>query len=74
VFREGTLKVGDRILAINGVNMTQRTLVEVLQILQELVEAAFLVEYDVSVLGETSEFKGSVFLLVKTCKCCASYG
>jgi len=52
--REGTLKVGDRVLAANGVSLMQRTLSQALNFLRDVPddEVAFLVEYDVSVLGE----------------------
>jgi len=52
--REGTLKVGDRVLAANGVSLMQRTLSQALNFLRDVPddEVAFLVEYDVSVLGQ----------------------
>lgn len=50
--REGTIKIGDRLLAINGVKVTQCTLSEALSLLRNSnQEARFLIEYDVSVLG-----------------------
>jgi len=50
--REGTLKVGDRILSIDGVNVTQSSLAEALAILKHSEdETHLLVEYDVSVIG-----------------------
>ena len=53
-YREGKLKVGDRVLAANGVSLMQRTLCQALNFLRDVPddEVAFLVEYDVSVLGE----------------------
>jgi len=52
--REGTLKVGDRILAVNGFSLIQRSLSQALNYLRDVPddEIAFLVEYDVSVLGQ----------------------
>ena len=53
-YREGTLKVGDRVLAANGVSLMQRTLNQALNFLRDVPddEVSFLVEYDVSVLGQ----------------------
>ncbi len=52
-FREGTLKIGDRILSINGINVTGSSLSDALDILRQAEEVSLLlVEYDVSVIGE----------------------
>ena len=52
-FREGTLKIGDRILAINGVNVSGSTLGEAMMMLRNCEhDVLLLVEYDVSVMGE----------------------
>jgi len=52
-YREGTLKVGDRVLAANGVSLMQRSLSQALNFLRDVPDddVSFLVEYDVSVLG-----------------------
>jgi len=51
--RDGILKVGDRILAVNGVSMLDYTLSQALKFLQDssYSEISIIVEYDVSVLG-----------------------
>ena len=52
-FREGTLKIGDRILAINGVNVTGSTLAEAMMMLRNCeIDVLLLIEYDVSVMGK----------------------
>ena len=52
-FREATLKVSDRILAIGGINTLQSNLSVALAILKNTEEDVhLLVEYDVSVMGE----------------------
>ena len=53
MFREGTLKVGDRILAANSVDVTRMSLVDVTSLLRRSKSHVhLLVEYDVSVMGE----------------------
>lgn len=53
VFREGTLKVGDRILCIDGVSVTQATLTEALNLLRKARDSVTLqIEYDVTVMGK----------------------
>ena len=58
--REGTLKVGDRVLAANGVSLMQRTLSQALNFLRDVPDddVSFLVEYDVSVLGQLIRRRG----------------
>jgi len=71
--REGTLKVGDRVLAANGVSLMQRTLSQALNFLRDVPddEVAFLVEYDVSVLGQyTMGQKTDHFFLKRVCNSC----
>ena len=52
-FREGTLKVGDRIHAANSVDVTRMSLVDVTSLLRRSKSHVhLLVEYDVSVMGE----------------------
>ena len=51
--REGTLKIGDRILAINGINVLNATLQEAYFIMKQCKGLTlFLVEYDSAVVGE----------------------
>ena len=52
-FREGSLKIGDRILAINDYNVAHFSLSEASVFLQQSGrEVSLLVEYDVSLMGE----------------------
>jgi len=73
LYREGTLKVGDRVLAANGVSLMQRTLSQALSFLRDVPddEVAFLVEYDVSVLGQC-EHVICCSCLRNTRACCAA--
>lgn len=51
--REGTLKIGDRIVAVNSTPLNHITHNDALMIFKQLLgEACFKVEYDVSVMGE----------------------
>ena len=53
--REGTVKIGDRVLAMNGLNVTQCTLAEALSVLRHAdTRVTMLIEYDVSVMGKKS--------------------
>ena len=53
ICREGTLKVGDRILMINAVNGSQKSLSDAFLLLaRPQSNVHLLVEYDVSVMGE----------------------
>ena len=55
LYREGTLKVGDRILSINGVTSAQCSLMDALALLRSSdVKVTLGVEYDVSVMGESN--------------------
>ena len=50
--REGTLKIGDRILAINGINLFSASLQEAYCIMKQCKGLAlFLVEYDSAIVG-----------------------
>ena len=54
--REGTLKIGDRILAINGINLFNATLQEAYCIMKQCKGLAlFLVEYDSAIVGMCKE-------------------
>ncbi|CAG11292.1 unnamed protein product, partial [Tetraodon nigroviridis] len=51
--REGTLKAGDRVLSIDGMPLNREKHADALTVLmQSGQEALFLIEYDVSVMGE----------------------
>ena len=53
IFREGRLKTGDRILAVDGALMTSFCLEEANRAIGKCgEEAVFSVEYDVSVMGK----------------------
>jgi hypothetical protein len=50
--REGTLKIGDRIVAINGINIINATLQDAYFILKQCKGLTlFLVEYDSAIVG-----------------------
>ena len=52
-FREGSLKIGDRILAINDYNVAHFSLSEASVFLQQSGrKISLLVEYDISLMGE----------------------
>ena len=52
VFREGTIKIGDRVLAINGINVTGSTLQNAYSIMRQCRGTTlFLIEYDVAIVG-----------------------
>ena len=52
--------MGDRVLAANGVSLMQRTLSQALNFLRDVPDddVSFLVEYDVSVLGQLIRRRG----------------
>lgn len=53
--REGTLKAGDRVLSVDGMPLNREKHADALTVLmQSGQEALFLIEYDVSVMGEHS--------------------
>lgn len=50
--REGTIKIGDRVLAINGINVNQSSLTEAYEIMQQCRGTTlFMIEYDVAIVG-----------------------
>lgn len=54
--REGTLKIGDRVLAINGINVSGATLEDAHNIMRQCRGITlFLVEYDVAIVGKMQE-------------------
>lgn len=54
--REGTLKAGDRVLSIDGMPLNREKHADALTMLmQSSQEALFLIEYDVSVMGEHTQ-------------------
>lgn len=51
-YRAGILKAGDRLLAVDGINLSSVNLQEALQIMKQLKQfALFTIEYDVSCIG-----------------------
>lgn len=57
--REGTLKAGDRVLSIDGMPLNREKHADALTMLmQSGQEALFLIEYDVSVMGEHTHTRG----------------
>ncbi len=51
--REGTLKIGDRIVAINGINVVNATLQDAYFIIKQCKGLTlFLVEYDSAIVGK----------------------
>lgn len=54
--REGTIKAGDRVLSIDGMPLSRERHADALTMLmQSGQEALFLIEYDVSVMGEHTQ-------------------
>lgn len=52
--REGTVKIGDRVLAINGINVSGATLQEAHSVMRQCRGTTlFLIEYDVAIVGKT---------------------
>ena len=50
--REGTLKIGDRIIAINGINVLNASLQDAYAIIKQCKGVAlFLIEYDSAIVG-----------------------
>ncbi|XP_064633834.1 glutamate receptor-interacting protein 1-like isoform X3 [Lineus longissimus] len=61
--REGSLKIGDRILAINGINVTDMRHDEAMTILRRTdSDAVLLVEYDVSIMEEVRNPYGPLMI------------
>ena len=52
--REGTVKIGDRVLAINGINVSGASLQEAHSVMRQCRGTTlFLIEYDVAIVGKT---------------------
>ncbi|KAI5610482.1 glutamate receptor interacting protein 2 isoform X1 [Silurus asotus] len=57
--REGTLRVGDRVLSVNGVTLNRRKHADALTLLmQSSQEACFLIEYDITVMESVQQSSG----------------
>ncbi|KAM7404884.1 hypothetical protein PAMP_012193 [Pampus punctatissimus] len=66
--REGTLKAGDRVLSIDGMHLNREKHADTLTMLmQSSQEALFLIEYDVSVMGEHTHTQGICGGMVGQC-------
>lgn len=51
--REGTIKIGDRVLAINGINVGGATLQDAYNLMKQCRGTTlFLIEYDIAIVGE----------------------
>ncbi len=54
--REGTLKIGDRIIAVNGINVANASLREAYAIIKQCKGLTlFLIEYDSAIVGNNQE-------------------
>ncbi|XP_072305831.1 glutamate receptor-interacting protein 2a isoform X2 [Eucyclogobius newberryi] len=61
--REGTLKVGDRVLSIDGMPLNREKHADALTVLmQSAQEALFLIEYDVSVMEAVQQASGPLLV------------
>lgn len=61
--RDGTIRTGDRVLAIDNINITSASLQEALDVLQHAGSSAlFTVEYDISVLDTVHNATGSLLV------------
>ncbi|XP_023221786.1 glutamate receptor-interacting protein 1-like isoform X2 [Centruroides sculpturatus] len=61
--REGTIKAGDRLLAVDSFNLTLATLQEAMSILKQVTrEALFTLEYDVSILDAVNNASGPLLV------------
>ena len=66
LLRDGTIKIGDRLLGINGVNVSRCTLAECLSILRHTEgRARIVIEYDVSILGKQNNWACLVKLILQ---------
>ncbi|XP_071810478.1 glutamate receptor-interacting protein 1-like isoform X1 [Asterias amurensis] len=63
--RDGTLKVGDRILSVDGINLSNLTHMEALNtIKQSSTDATFRVDYDVSIMEAVRNATGPLLIEV----------
>ncbi|XP_054709118.1 glutamate receptor-interacting protein 2-like [Uloborus diversus] len=61
--RTGIIKAGDRLLAVDGINLARATLQEALQVLKQLKQSAlFTIEYDVSVIDAVKNATGPLLV------------
>ncbi|CAF0768747.1 unnamed protein product [Brachionus calyciflorus] len=64
--REGTLKIGDRILAINGINVVNATLQDAYYILKQCKGLTlFLVEYDSAIVDSIKNSNGPLLIEIE---------
>lgn len=69
-YREGSLKIGDRLLSVDGIPLHSMTHADALNILRQCSqEALFQIEYDVTIMGK-AKMAGVAFSLTawKVCK------
>lgn len=70
-YREGSLKIGDRLLSVDGIPLHSVTHADALNILRQCSqEALFQIEYDVTIMGK-ARITGVAFALT-ACKVCGA--
>ncbi len=61
--REGTLKIGDRVLAINGINVSGATLQDAHNLMRQCRGTTlFLIEYDVAIVGKINKLSRKILI------------
>lgn len=72
-YREGSLKIGDRLLSVDGIPLHSVTHADALNILRQCSqEALFQIEYDVTIMGK-ARMTGVAFAQT-ACKVCGAGG
>lgn len=70
-YREGSLKIGDRLLSVDGIPLHSMTHADALNILRQCSqEALFQIEYDVTIMGKDKMVVTAFFSLTawKVCE------
>ncbi|CAF0989987.1 unnamed protein product [Rotaria sordida] len=64
--REGTLKIGDRVLAINGINVSGATLQDAHKLMRQCRGTTlFLIEYDVAIVDSVKRAAGPLLIEIE---------
>ncbi|CAF1005411.1 unnamed protein product [Rotaria sp. Silwood1] len=64
--REGTLKIGDRVLAINGINVSGATLQDANKLMRQCRGTTlFLIEYDVAIVDSVKRAAGPLLIEIE---------
>ncbi|CAM4794610.1 unnamed protein product [Rotaria magnacalcarata] len=64
--REGTLKIGDRVLAINGINVSGASLQDAHQVMKQCRGTTlFLIEYDVAIVDSIKHASGPLLIEIE---------